>query len=143
MPRINKNNRIDRPKRIPVAEQRNLITVDNLPDNIVSRWVNDTKQGRRIQIFLRAGWEFITDKGVLVGDKRVDSNVEAGQIVSMDAGNGITAYLMGIDKDLYDEDQAKKQELVNEREAAIFAKTKEEGHYGQVEQSVTRIRSST
>jgi hypothetical protein len=39
--KVEKN--LDRPKRIPMAEARQILNVEDVPDHLVARWVLDTK----------------------------------------------------------------------------------------------------
>ena len=104
--KVEKN--LDRPKRIPMHEARQVLNVDGIPDGKVGRWVSDEKN--RIDVFMKAGWEFVTDKGVVVGDKKVDGTKAAGNVVSKIVNSdGLVQYLMVLDKDDYNEDQLYKQ----------------------------------
>ena len=69
----------------------------------MDRYVND--EGNRLQIFLDGGYEFVNDENA------TDSTDDVGTRISkvVDKGTGKKAYLMRIDKELYDQDQAVKQ----------------------------------
>lgn len=129
-----------RKRRRTAREGHRDILTFNVPEGKVGRWVNDVDQGRNIARFLDLGWEFLRDDGstvLEVGQDRVDSNREPGSIIKRQVDrDGTVAYAMVIDKDWYDEDQRIKQELVNERERAIYEDLKEEGHYGQLDQRI-------
>ena len=60
--KIEKN--LDRPKRVPMHEARQILNVDDLPDGKVGRWVIDSKN--RCQVFEKAGWEYVTERGLTV-----------------------------------------------------------------------------
>lgn len=114
-----------RPNRIPVSGNRDILVVDKLPEDKVARWVNDDKD--RILKFLQGGWEFVTDQGVVVGEKTVEASKGIGSVVHRLVGTKATneplyAYLMVISKDWYNEDQAAKQTEVDAREESIYEK---------------------
>ena len=91
-----------RKKRIPVGVKRQKLNADISPGK-VGRWVND-KAGR-LQMFEDGGYEFVKDP------EATDSSDELGSRKSkiVDSQTGMKAYLMQIDKELYDEDQAVNQ----------------------------------
>lgn len=122
-----------RPRRIPVSTNRDVLTVKKLPKDKVARWVNDKED--RIFKFLQGGWEFVTDEGTVVGEKTVDASRGVGTVVHRQVGGGITAYLMVIDKELYEEDQLAKQDAVDEQEEGLFRDMKSKGYYGEIETS--------
>lgn len=110
--------RAERPKRIPVSgEGRNIFTIDDKDPNYQYRWVND-KDGR-IDRFLAGWWEFVRHD-VEVGDRSAESADNPDSMVTKKVGNGVTAYLMRIKKEYFDEDQAAKQKRVDEVEESMF-----------------------
>lgn len=92
--------------RVPVGVRGGRLSHDkaNEDPSKVYRWVND--EPGRIARFERGGYAKVTDDGSPVTEH---------------AGGGQTAYLMAIDRDLYDEDQQTKLEPVREVEKAIKA----------------------
>ena len=128
--KVEKN--LDRPTRIPMAEARQILNVDDVPDHLVARWVLDTKN--RCQVFENAGYQYITDRGLAVGDRKVDGSKAAGSVVCK-VGNstGEMLYLMAIDRTFYEEDQASKQARIDEIEEELYAQTSKEGHYGNLD----------
>lgn len=125
-----------RPNRIPVGANRDVLTVDGIPDGYVGRWVNDTEG--RIQKFLDGGYEFVTEEGVTVGERTVDNSEgreKAGSVKSRAVGQGITAYLMAIKKEWYEEDQTAKASEIAENETELFRKLNSgsDGTYGGVD----------
>lgn len=101
-----------RRERVPFGGTRLKLSFPEKPGK-VRRWVNDV--GGRPTLAEQGGYEFVTDDGVQVGTTAVGSgNQDLGSRVSRIVGKNadgspMRAYLMEIDKDLYDEDQAKKQ----------------------------------
>ena len=126
----------NRPKRTKTDGRRDVLTV-KLPEGLVGRWVNDNKQGRNIEWFLDRGWEFLTNDGLVVGNMPEAKNREPGAAVSRMVGNdGTIGYLMVIDKDLYEEYQAEKQERVDETERAMREDLKKDLKYGNLDMKV-------
>lgn len=91
-------------ERVPVGVRGGRLTHDkaNEDPNKVYRWVND--EPGRVARFERGGYA------------KVDVG---GSPVTEHAGGGQTAYLMAIDRHLYEEDQRAKLEPVRAVEAAI------------------------
>lgn len=89
----------------------------------VRRWINDV--GGRCQLAEEGGYNFIHDEGEKIGDTAIGSgNQDLGTRVSRVVGTNPDgspqrAYLMEIDKDLYEEDQAEKQERLDVIDAQI------------------------
>ena len=106
-------------KRTPVDGNRDILTVDGIPEGYVGRWVNDVDD--RLQRFQDAGYEFLDAKGTKVGDKTVDGSGEESNesVISRNVGKGRVSYLMVQKEEWYDEDQQAKQTSVDEREAGI------------------------
>jgi len=120
-----------RMRRVPVGGRRDITTVKDTPDGYVDRWVNDNSG--RVDKFKLAGYEHVTNADV--GDPGVDDTHAANGIVSKDMGQGVTAYLMRQRKDFYEEDQVKKQKVVDDSENAMRRDkndNRNDGHYGEV-----------
>lgn len=96
--------------RVPM-HVRNVMTTHHR-EGYQRRFFNDTEG--RIQAALDAGWGFVYKDGTeVVGDN--SGALEGGDIgsrVARPAGGGITAYLMEIPQELYEEDQKAKQAAV-------------------------------
>ena len=129
-------NRSVHKQRVPIGRFRNILSVPDLPPNKVGRWVVDRDAGNRIQMFLNAGYEFVTQKGLIVGERKVDASKETGDVVARISG-GETLYLMAIDRALYEQDQAAKQLKVDEVERAMDAEARKESRYGEGLQAKT------
>lgn len=122
------------PTRTPVAGNRDKLAVRGIPEGKVARWVNDLDEGSRIQMFLDAGYEFVTSKGLTIGDRTVDtSTLDTGSVRTKNVGAGVTAYLMAIDKEFYDEDQQAKYDEIQRTEESMFRDDiNSEDRYGKV-----------
>ena len=118
-----------RVKRTPVG-QRNVLKVAGKDPNYEYRIINDT--GDRVQEFLDAGYELVKEGSVAVGDKRVNKASSEGSVSQVSVGQGQKAFVVRIRKDWYQEDQAAKQQRVNELEASTKAKALD-GTYGKLD----------
>jgi hypothetical protein len=81
------------------------------------RFVNDT--GSRIHNFQQAGYEFVTDETLTVGDSRVQDASAQGSGKRVISNDGTTSFLMKIKKEFYQEDQAAKAQAIAEQEATM------------------------
>lgn len=117
-----------RPKRVPLGT-RQILTAP-ARQGYQRRFVNDT--GNRIEMFIEAGWSLVTDDDVRVGDKRAGLAKHVGSPVSKNVGMGVTAYLMEIPQELYDERQAEKAANIDRGERAMMLQSEGEGAYGDV-----------
>lgn len=123
-------NRSDRPKRQPINGYRDLLSVQGKEEGFHYCWVNEDKVPRYEQ-----GWyEFVTHD-VIIGDKRVNTAAQLGGKVSLAVGNQMTAYLMRIPNEYYDEDMKAQSDMVDEVESSMKAKLNSgaDGQYGSVE----------
>lgn len=121
----------EKKKRIPVGDNRDILTVEGKEDGYVYRWVIDVDN--RIQRFQDGGYEFV-EHGVAVGIPSVNQAQTDGKVVTKQTGGGRTSYLMRIKQEWYDEDQAAKSKKIDESEGAMKRKLNsgEDGQYGKV-----------
>lgn len=94
------------------------------------RFVNDV--GSRIENFKAAGYEFVVDDNLAVGDSRVFDPSSQGSAKVVTSNDGTKSYLMRIKDEWYKEDQAAKQNRVNELEQAIKTPNSQGADYGSV-----------
>lgn len=118
-----------RPTRTPLHE-RNILTVRNKNPEREYRWVNDVDD--RLYRFQEAGWEFVTDKGLEVGDPTVNADKELGSVVVKRSGS-TEMFLMSIPKEWFSEDQAAKAKKIDETEKAMYEQlnSRNDGRYGK------------
>lgn len=100
--------------------------------NFEYRFVNDT--GSRIANFQAAGYEFVEDKDLIVGDARVFDPSDMGSGKKVTSNDGTVSYLMRIKKEWYQEDQATKAARVDETEQAMKHEATQ-GTYGNLKVS--------
>lgn len=106
-----------RPRRSPLAG-RNRLSVKNREPGYVYRIVNDVDD--RIAEFQEAGYEIVPQSEVgTVGDKRVDNATAPGSSSYFSVGQGIKAVVMRQREDWYKEDQAIKQQRVDDSEQTM------------------------
>lgn len=110
--------------------QRGPQTINGDKDpNYVYRFVNDT--GSRIANFQSAGYEFVEDKDLVVGDSRVFDPSDIGSGKRVTSNDGTVSYLMRTKKEYYEEDQAAKAAQINETEQAMKQEASQ-GMYGKL-----------
>lgn len=131
----------ERPNRQSIKESyRNILTVEGKDPNYEYRWILDRygrndddagtyHPGQRIMRFQNSGWELVYSSEVSVGESHVYKTENVGSIVRIPAGQGEFQYLMKIKKEWYDEDQANKQEEIDEIEESM-GRAGKEGQYG-------------
>jgi len=120
---------VGRTRRAPLARKQILNAVGKDP-NYEYRFVND--DGDRVSQKMEEGYEHVPKSDVKVGDKRVENASSEGSVTQVSVGQGRKAFLMRIRKDWYQEDQAVKQEYVDETERAT-KKQALDGTYGKLD----------
>jgi len=108
-----------RPKRLPMGSS-DVFDFNHLKeDEYKYRIVNDVKDGQRIKKFIEYGWEFVLDPYKQKPDQRAGATSEMGTAVCRAVGGGITAYLMRIPKQWYDEYQQIRQDGITAKEEGL------------------------
>ena len=131
----------ERPKRIPVSGNRDILVIPNMDPNYMYRWVSDKDNGQRLQKFLEGGYEFVKNDGQGDNKLSVSDYKSVGSVLTRYAGGGVTLVAMRIPREWYDEDQAAKQAEIDAVEDSMFQQHKVAGHYGELSQSATKSRS--
>lgn len=128
---VNKSRATERKTRIPVSGNRNILTLENLDPAYNYRWVNDVEG--RLNRFVAGGWAFATKTGE-VGDRTADSSSGTSSVVSKEVGAGVTAYLMRIKMEWFEEDKAAKAAQIDKSEESMKRQlnSKEDASYGKV-----------
>jgi len=111
--------KVNKKNRVPFGAKRTKLQLsaadeqDAVNRNKKLHWFND--QDGRIQAALQGGWDFVSPEEVPslgfgeLHQENTDVNSKVSKVVSRGTQHVIRAYLMSIDKALYDEDQAAKE----------------------------------
>lgn len=118
-------------RRTPIAGGRNVLTVQGKDPDFVYRVVND--DGDRVSQFEDQGYEIVKDSNIKVGDRRVANPSQSGSPVEVSVGGGKKAFVMRIQKDLYEEDQQAKQDYVNETERGMKDEARKVADFGKLQ----------
>lgn len=106
-----------RPERKPLFQRGPQSIAGSKDPGYEYRFVNDT--GSRISNFQQAGYEFVQDSDLVVGDSRVSDPSDIGTSKRVTSNDGTVSYLMRIKKEWYDEDQKAKADMIAETERAM------------------------
>ena len=116
-----------RPRRTPLS-QRNRLDVKNKEPGYVYRIVNDVDD--RVHLMQEQGYELCSKEHVgAIGDKRVDNTASIGSTAHFSVGQGTKAVVMRIKDEWFKEDQAVKQQQVDEMEASMNQEARKAGDY--------------
>ena len=132
IPAKHRKQREERTGRKPLFQQGPQAVSGELDPNFQYRFVNDT--GSRIANFQAAGYEFVEDADLRVGDSRVFDPSSQGSAKVVTSNDGSKAFLMRIRKEWYNEDQAAKMERIKEQENAM-KQTASQGFTGSIKTS--------
>jgi hypothetical protein len=120
-----------RPRRTPIA-RRNRLDVQNKEAGYIYRVVNDTDD--RIPALQEQGYEICPDAKVgAVGSRRVDNPSALGSSSHVSVGQGTKAVVMRIREEYFKEDQAAKQQVVDDMEQTMKSPNAD---YGSIKQNV-------
>jgi hypothetical protein len=112
-------------KRVPLGTHRQKLNTDgyDIPPDKLARWVND--HPGRLDTAKIGGYSFVRnpDKGISAGEDplRVQQMGDAVSAIvgTAPGGEPLRAYLMVIDKDMYDEDKVLKEAEMDKTDASI------------------------
>lgn len=106
-----------RRRRVPLGVPRQKLNAPQRP-GYVRRWVNDDPG--RLDAAQEGGYEYVTGESRSEGGATDGMGAKISRVVgTRDGGAPITAYLMEIKKEWYDEDQEAKQGKIDDSEAAL------------------------
>ena len=113
-----------RAERVPLGAPRLKLAIKEKNPNFVTRWVNDS--GARLENAMDGGYRFVEhDVTIGTGDMAsgdTDPGARMSKIVGTNEdGTPMRAYLMQIDRAMYEEDQDAKEEETKRTESAIRA----------------------
>ena len=116
--------------RIPLHEQKSMLAVP-LRKGWVRRWVKDVE--RRVDQLKRAGWKFVVERNLPIGDANMNLSLGEGYRVwggSDKQGKIFNLVLMEQPLVHYNQDQKAKQERdVDAVEKSILEPNEDEGFY--------------
>lgn len=121
-----------RVKRVPLGRPRHIMNVFDADPNWCYRWINDKND--RIERAKQGGYEAVVH-GHVVGETTVEGgqNPKFGSAVAKQVGGGMWAVLMRIPRELYEEDQAaKEQDLLKAERQMVRDANNAEGRYGGI-----------
>jgi hypothetical protein len=112
-------------KRVPLGTHRQKLNVDgyDIPSDKVARWIND--HPGRLDTAQIGGYSFVRDpkKSLSAGEDplRVSSMGDSVSAIvgTREGGEPLVAYLMVIDKDMYEEDKVVKEAEMDKTDASI------------------------
>ena len=118
----------NRPERMSLGERGSLTYDPELlrelrEQGLTPRLVSDDPG--RIDVFLKRGYKFIQADGQ-IGDEKAGEGAKMGANLVKHVGSGKNGFLMAIPTEWYEEDQRKKQNLVDESELSMKAPKKGE-----------------
>lgn len=139
-PTQNQDSRTDdeaRPKRrIPMhGGFRDLITVSGKDPAYEYRWVADVDEtGSRIFRFQQAGWHFAPKEGLDIGQHSVyrSASLDSDIVRKPSGRDGRYLYLMRIEREYFEEDQAAKEQAVLDRKRDLMRQKDAPGFYGDI-----------
>ena len=122
-------NRSERPKRVPINGQRDVMTVGGKEAGWHYCFVNDDQ----VAEYELAAYEHVTHE-VTVGNRKINAASQLGGKISKAVGNGVTAYLMRVPDEYYEADRKAEAEELDAKEASMKAalNSKKDGQYGEV-----------
>lgn len=117
-------------RRVRIGEDgRNILNVE-APKGYVGRWVNDD-DSNRVQDLIDRGYQIYTGNDKSSDDGLVGASDGVGAAMVKNVGRGMQGVYMIQRKEYYDEDQADKAKIVDDKESSLRANTNE-GQYGSI-----------
>ena len=114
-------------RRIPIGADRNVLWVDGQDPNKKYAWINDYN----VDNMKSSGFEHVPVGGsVRVASDAQHYGSQMGDVICKGVGAGVTAYLMCIDKELYDSDMKLLEARTDEQEHGIYREAKTDGLVG-------------
>lgn len=110
---------------------RNVLTVKGKDPEFHYRFVND--ESDRVQTLMDLGYVIEDSSAVRIGDKRVGTASPEGSKAQVVLGRGQKGFLMKQRQVWFEEDQATKQEQVNQSEAATKQEALNGADYGKLQ----------
>jgi hypothetical protein len=115
--------RAERPQRVPINGERDIITARGIRPDYHPCWVNESNVPR----YEAAGYTFVNYEGVTFGSYHIQQSNPLGARYCRNMGGGVLAYLMEIPLDLYNQDRMDEQKDLDDRMEAINKEAREQG----------------
>lgn len=114
---------------------RDILAVQELPDTdkFHYHWINDV--GDRLYQRYKEGYDFVEKGGLTAGDITVESARGTDSLLKKGVGGGVTAYLMKIPMELYEEYSAEQRAINARVDEEIRGSGNQPGVYGDVKLS--------
>ena len=114
-------------KRIPIGADRNVLFVEGGDPDKKYAWINESN----VMQMKLSGYEHVPLGKVTVSDNTRYGS-QYGDVISKGVGAGVVAYLMCIDRELYEQDMALHDRKIDEQEQGIFQEAKSGGLDGNL-----------
>lgn len=111
-----------RPKRVPINGEGDILNVTGIRDGYHACWVNE----KNVPLYQRAGYSFVENE-VSFGSFHVQQANPLGALYAKNMGMGVTAYLMEIPEEYYNEDRDAEAESIAAAEASMKRTARSEG----------------
>jgi hypothetical protein len=116
-------------RRVPIGADRDVLWVAGKDPNKKYAWINE----ENVRHMQASGFEFVPPGSVTVASNATRyGNSLQESVISKPVGAGVTAFLMYIDKDLYEQDMALIDAKTAEQEADIYRDAKSGGLVGEL-----------
>ena len=121
-----------RPHRVPLFDQpRNILTVEGKDDKFHYHWMHD--KDNRIEKAIRGGYVIVTYGDLKIGERTVNTKkVDLHTPVTQKSGDTVVLNLMRIPLEFYNEDQANKMGMLQEKEMQMVSDSEALGLKGSI-----------
>ena len=114
-------------RRIPIGADRDVLWVDGQDPTKKYAWINDYN----VDNMKASGFEHVPIGNVRVSDASHYGS-QMGDVICKGVGAGVTAYLMCIDKEFYEQDMKLLEAKTDEQVAGIYREAKSGGLSGEL-----------
>lgn len=114
-------------RRIPLGADRDVLWVDGQEPTKKYAWINDYN----VDDMKASGFEHVPVGAVRVSDAKHYGG-QMGDVICKGVGAGVTAYLMCIDRELYEQDMRAIEARADMQEEGIYREAKSGGLVGEL-----------
>jgi hypothetical protein len=115
--------RAERPQRVPINGERDVITAHGIRPGFHPCWVNESNVPR----FQAAGYTFVDYEGVTFGSYHVQQSNPLGARYCRNMGGGVYGYLMEVPLEYYNADREAEQKDLDKKMEAMSREARNEG----------------